>query len=203
MNRLLLLIIASSTFALAIPKNTFIIKNSSGKVIKGKRIQHLKNVYYDEFLKEQQEILAQLTKLEKKRKKLYQKNTLYDKDSLLKNAKKYLGGKYVWGGTEPDGFDCSGYVRYVYNKEGIHLPRTAYEQSQVGQPIHKLKELTQGDLLFFLTDKSRGIPVTHVGIYMGKDKFIHAASRRKGIIISSLSKSKYGKLLVKVTRVIQ
>ena len=202
MNKLLLLIITLNTFVFAIPKNTFIIKNSSGKVVKGKHIQHIKNVYYDDLIKEQQEILAQLNKLEKKRKKLKQKDKIYDKTALLKNAKQYLGGKYVWGGTEPDGFDCSGYVRYVYNEEGINLPRTAYEQSQVGEPIHELKELSQGDLLFFLTDKSRGIPVTHVGIYMGKDKFIHAASRRKGIIISSLSKSKYAKLLVKATRVI-
>ena len=207
MYKLLLLIIAFSTFILAIPQNTFIIKNSSGKIVKGKRIQHLKNVYYDDLLKEQKEILAQLNKLEKKRKKLQQPdktpNKVYDTNSLLRNAKKHLGGKYVWGGTQPDGFDCSGYVRYVYNKEGFKLPRTAYQQSQVGQPIHELKELTKGDLLFFLTDKSRGIPVTHVGIYMGRDKFIHAASRRKGIIISSLSKSRYGKLLVKATRVIQ
>jgi hypothetical protein len=101
-------------------------------------------------------------------------------------AKKYLGGKYVWGGETPNGFDCSGYTQYIFKKVGIDLPRTAYEQSKVGESV--TGSLKKGDLLFFNTDPSRGIPVTHVGVYLEKGNFIHAASRKNGIIISPLTK---------------
>ncbi|MCK4441775.1 MAG: C40 family peptidase, partial [Sulfurovaceae bacterium] len=114
----------------------------------------------------------------------------------------YLGGKYVWGGTKPKGFDCSGYVKYLYAQQGIKIPRTAYAQSKVGRDVSKRK-LKKGDLLFFLTDKKRHIPITHVGMYIGNDKFIHAASRKKGIIISSLSKSKYHRYFVKAKRIMK
>jgi hypothetical protein len=116
-------------------------------------------------------------------------------------SKKYLGDPYVWGGNTPEtGMDCSGYTKYVFNKVGINIPRTAYSQSKVGKEIPK-DELEKGDLLFFLTDKSRGIPITHVGIYLGENKFIHAASRKKGIIISSMKKS-YGEKFVSARRMI-
>jgi cell wall-associated NlpC family hydrolase len=72
----------------------------------------------------------------------------------------------------------------------------------VGQYVTRDK-LQRGDLLFFLTDKRRNIPITHVGMYIGNDKFIHAASKKKGIIISSLSKSKYNKIFVKAKRIIE
>lgn len=105
---------------------------------------------------------------------------------LTQLAKKYLGGKYVWGGETPQGFDCSGYTQYIFNKVGIILPRTAYQQSKVGETVEG--SLKKGDLLFFNTDPSRGIPVTHVGVYLENGKFIHAAGSKKGIIISPLSK---------------
>ena len=98
-------------------------------------------------------------------------------------AKDFLGSRYVWGGTTPEGFDCSGYVQYLYKKYQIDLPRTAWEQSKVGREVD-LDELKKGDLLFFLTDPKRNIPITHVGIYQGNGKFIHAASRKEGVIIS-------------------
>jgi hypothetical protein len=100
-------------------------------------------------------------------------------------AKKYLGGKYRWGGTQPNGFDCSGYTRYIFNKIGIALPRTAYEQFQIGHEVRGA--LRKGDLLFFNTDPTRGIPITHVGVYLEEGKFIHAASKDQGIIISPLA----------------
>jgi len=118
-------------------------------------------------------------------------------------SKQYLGDSYVWGGTNPKtGMDCSGYTKYVFNKAGIVLPRTAWSQSKKGSTVTR-NELKKGDLLFFLTDKTRGIPVTHVGIYLGNDKFIHAASKKKGIIISSLSQSSYDKKFVLAKRVIK
>lgn len=110
-------------------------------------------------------------------------------DQLATEAKKYLGGKYVWGGTKPNGFDCSGYVKYIYAKAGVELPRTAYSQSRIGEKV-ELSSLKKGDLLFFLTDKSRGIPITHVGIYLEGGKFIHAASKKEGIIVSNFAEYK-------------
>lgn len=118
---------------------------------------------------------------------------------LETEAKSYLGNNYVWGGENPNGFDCSGYTRYVYQKIGISLPRTAFEQSKVGRSISSVNQLEKGDLLFFLTDRRRGIPITHVGIYLGDGNFIHAAGQKFGIITSSLN-GKYGRLLVKATR---
>jgi len=114
-------------------------------------------------------------------------------------AKTHLGGKYVWGGTNPNfGADCSGFTQYIYKKQNINLPRTAFGQSQVGQRINP-SALQKGDLLFFLTDKKRGIPVTHVGMYLENGNFIHAASKDKGIIITPLSK--YAKRFVVAKRI--
>jgi len=121
---------------------------------------------------------------------------------LLEDAKYFKGGKYVWGGTTPQGFDCSGYVQYLYRKHNVNLPRTAWEQSKIGKDV-SFDELQKGDLLFFLTDKKRNIPITHVGIYIGGGKFIHAASKKRGIIISPLTYGSYAKTFVKAKRVLQ
>jgi hypothetical protein len=177
-------------------ENIFIIKNLDGTVVKGKKVKHTKNSFFDDLIREQEQLLVALKKLKSKR------DATFNKSKILNNAKKYLGGKYVWGGTKPKGFDCSGYVQYLYEKEGIALPRTAYEQSKVGMYVSR-KELKKGDLLFFLTNKKRNLPITHVGMYLGDDKFIHAASRKEGIIISSLSKSKYNRLYIKAKRIIR
>ncbi len=122
-------------------------------------------------------------------------------NSITQNAKQFKGGKYVWGGTRPSGFDCSGYVQYIYNKHGISLPRTALAQSRTGKPVDK-DNLRAGDLLFFLTDKNRGIPVTHVGIYLGNGEFIHAAGKDKGIIVSPLNYGSYANIFVGAKRVL-
>ncbi len=123
-----------------------------------------------------------------------------EKQKLIEDAKYFKGGQYVWGGTTPEGFDCSGYVQYLYKKHHINLPRTAWAQSQKGMTVDKA-HLQKGDLLFFLTDKTRGIPVTHVGIYIGNGEFIHAASKKKGIIISSITHGNYAKCFVLAKRV--
>jgi len=125
-----------------------------------------------------------------------------DRKKLLEDAKYFKGGKYVWGGTTPKGFDCSGYVQYLYSKHNINLPRTAWAQSKRGQKIEK-QNLKKGDLLFFLTDKKRGIPVTHVGIYIGNGQFIHAASKKKGIIISPVHYGYYAGKFVSAKRVLK
>jgi len=187
-----------TTLLFATSANIFIIKNKDGEIVKGKKITHNKNNFFRDLVAEQEALLSQLKEIKRKKANPYN----YNKDSIVQNAKTHLGEKYVWGGTKPNAFDCSGYMKYLYEKEGIEIPRTAYQQSKVGQYVER-DELEKGDLLFFLTDKKRNIPITHVGLYLGNDKFIHAASKKKGIIISSLSKSKYNKIYVKAKRIIK
>jgi len=106
---------------------------------------------------------------------------------LVSDAKSYLGKKYVWGGTNPNfGADCSGFIQYVYKKQGVMLPRTALSQSRVGVTV-PMGQWQKGDLLFFNTDKSRGIPITHVGMYLGGSKFIHAKGKNYGVTVSNIS----------------
>ena len=195
---ILIILSLSTTLLFSTSTNMFIIKNSNGQVVKGKKITHNKNNFFKDLVAEQKILLSQLKKIKQKKSDPYN----YNKNNIVNNAKKHLGENYVWGGTKPNAFDCSGYMKYLYEEEGIEIPRTAYQQSKVGEPVDR-DELEKGDLLFFLTDKKRNIPITHVGLYLGDDKFIHAASKKKGIIISSLSKSKYNKIYVKAKRIIK
>jgi len=103
---------------------------------------------------------------------------------VVRTALGYRGLPYRWGGTSPrSGFDCSGLVQTVYAKWGIYLPRCAHEQALKGVPIPKDK-LQAGDLVFFKNTYKHGL--SHVGIYVGEGWFIHAASRRTGVILSRL-----------------
>lgn len=106
---------------------------------------------------------------------------------IIANAKKHLGTPYVWGGTTPGGFDCSGLVQYVYRQSGISLPRTTSEQVKKGTYVSK-SNLQPGDLVFLQNTYRQG--VSHVGIYIGDGMMIHASSS-KGVTISSLSTSYY------------
>lgn len=82
-------------------------------------------------------------------------------------AMQYLGVPYVWGGSSPAGFDCSGFTQYVFGQAGISLPRTASAQQGAGMPVGS-GELAPGDLVFF------GSPAYHVGIYIGGGSMIHS-----------------------------
>ena len=106
-------------------------------------------------------------------------------DAIISTAKKYIGVPYVWGGTSPSGFDCSGLVQYVFRQHGIQLNRTTKTQYQHGSYVAK-SNLQPGDLVFFQNTYTTGI--SHVGIYIGSGDFIHASSS-KGVMISSLSNS--------------
>ena len=110
-------------------------------------------------------------------------------EDIVALARKYLGVKYVWGGSTPDGFDCSGLIQYVFGKNGISLPRVTYNQVNVGSSVQPNK-LRPGDLVFFDTDRKKAGP-DHVGIYIGGGKFIHAPRPGQGVKISSLSESYY------------
>ena len=93
---------------------------------------------------------------------------------VLKTAKRYLGVRYRLGGTKPSAFDCSGFVRYVFARHGVELPRTAREQSGVGHSIVVgVDSLRVGDLLFFRTKRGRA---SHVAMYVGEGRIIHASS---------------------------
>lgn len=106
---------------------------------------------------------------------------------IIANAKKHLGTPYVWGGTSPSGFDCSGFVQYVFKQSGISLPRSTTDQVKVGTYVSK-SNLKPGDLVFLQNTYRQG--VSHVGIYIGDGKMIHASSS-KGVVTSSLSTSYY------------
>ncbi len=206
--------------------NIFTITEKDGTVVQSKEIKHCKNeclsqkateysyqAMYDELHRAENLArraaaakvrIAQIAKATAQAKKVGKTYQLSndDKKKLLDYAKFFKGGKYVWGGTTPKGFDCSGYVQYLYKKSGVNLPRTAWSQSKKGIPVDK-SHLQKGDLLFFLTDKKRGIPVTHVGIYLGHGEMIHAASKKKGIIISPITHGHYADTFVSARRVVK
>lgn len=104
---------------------------------------------------------------------------------LIMQAMGYLGIRYKYGGETPEtGFDCSGLVNYVYNKAaGLMLPRSAKEISQVGEKVTR-DDLLPGDLVFFNTLRR---PFSHVGIYLGEHRFIHAPSRGGHVEIGDMS----------------
>lgn len=114
-------------------------------------------------------------------------NTSSKADKIVTTAKKYIGVPYVWGGESPKGFDCSGYVQYVFKMHGISLNRTTETQYKHGSYVSK-SNLKPGDLVFFQNTYRAGI--SHVGIYIGNGQFIHASSS-KGVTISNLSSSYY------------
>jgi cell wall-associated NlpC family hydrolase len=96
-------------------------------------------------------------------------------DSVVTVARAQLGRRYRWGGERPEtGFDCSGLMRHVLKAAGIELPRTSAEQARIGQPVPRdPKSLIPGDILTF----GRGSRISHVGVYIGGGRYIHADSR--------------------------
>lgn len=96
-------------------------------------------------------------------------------DKLISTGAKYLGVPYVWGGTTPSGFDCSGFTSYVYKKVlGKTIPRTSGEQYNKAKKISK-SQLKKGDLVFFSASGGR---ITHVAMYAGSGKLLHAAGNK-------------------------
>lgn len=122
---------------------------------------------------------------------------------ILKDAEKYIGAPYKFGGNTSSGFDCSGFTVKVFEENDFSLPRRSSDQADAGQKID-IKEVKPGDLLFFAT--AGGSRVSHVGIVHdigadGEVKFIHA-STSKGVIISSLNEKYWNKAYLHAQRVL-
>lgn len=116
---------------------------------------------------------------------LSKKKTATAADNLLDYARKFLGVPYLWGGTTPDGFDCSGFTSYVYKAKGISLPRTADAQYNAVATV-PANQIQAGDLVFFKDNANS--PVKHVGILLNDQQFIHASSSQ-GVTITPLNNS--------------
>lgn len=113
--------------------------------------------------------------------------------SVLATADDHVGTKYVWGGETPTGFDCSGFVQYVFRRHGIELPRTSRQQAAVGQSGGRtLSALRPGDLMFFATNGTR---IDHIAIYAGDDQIIHSSASGGGVGYDDFS-SKRGRWFV-------
>ncbi|HEX6178449.1 MAG TPA: C40 family peptidase [Thermoanaerobaculia bacterium] len=104
-------------------------------------------------------------------------------DTIVREARESIGIRYSYGRTGVKATDCAGLTRRVAATAGVKLPRTTGEQYRVGQPV-KRDELAPGDLVFFRNTYKRGI--SHVGIYIGEGRFIHAASRQRYVVIDEL-----------------
>lgn len=107
-----------------------------------------------------------------------------DNDDLIREALRNRGTPYVWGGASRGGFDCSGFVCYLFAKQrGLKLPHSASAQARVGTPVNR-NELQPGDLVFFHTYRAG---ISHVGMYIGDNRFIHAANTRRDVRVDSLT----------------
>jgi len=105
--------------------------------------------------------------------------------ALSGTALSLRGAPYRNGGSDPNGFDCSGFVKYVYGQHGVAMPREVREQFRVGKSVERSR-LEPGDLVFFSTTAPGA---SHVGIVIGGDQFVHAPSERGAVRVESLSQS--------------
>lgn len=116
---------------------------------------------------------------------------------IVQASMRYQGVPYVFGGTSPNGFDCSGFTRYIFAQAGIQLPRAADEQYEIGQSV-SYSRLQTGDLVYFSTYEAGA---SHVGIYLGNGQFISATSSR-GIAVASMSSGYWGDRYIGARRVL-
>ena len=112
-------------------------------------------------------------------------------------GQKFVGYRYVYGGTSPSGFDCSGFVQYIYRQFGYKINRTATAQLGNGYSVSR-NNLKPGDLVFF----GSGSSAQHVGLYIGNNKIVHAANSKKGVIITDLSESWYASRYMGARRIV-
>ena len=118
-------------------------------------------------------------------------------EQIVNYAYNFLGTPYVWGGTSTSGFDCSGFTQYVFKQMGYSIKRTAAQQLTCG---YEVSNLQLGDLVFFENTYTTGADASHVGIYVGDNQFIHAASG--GVKVTDLSDDYYAARYIGARRVI-
>lgn len=121
-------------------------------------------------------------------------------NEVLATAQKYLGDAYLYGGNTPAGFDCSGFTQFIFADYGISLPHHGASQYLLGTPVAST-QLIKGDLVFFSGTDTGVTGISHVGIYLGNNEFISAASQ--GVIISSLSNVYWAAHYTGARRIIQ
>ncbi|VVN07545.1 Murein DD-endopeptidase MepS/Murein LD-carboxypeptidase [Pseudomonas fluorescens] len=122
-------------------------------------------------------------------------------DSILERGMSLIGTRYRFGGTSEAGFDCSGFIGYLFREEaGMNLPRSTREMINVDAPLVARSALKPGDLLFFATNGRRG-RVSHAGIYLGDNQFIHSSSRKSGgVRVDNLGDSYWSKTFIEAKR---
>ena len=114
------------------------------------------------------------------------------RENIVTEAEKFFGVPFIWGGTSKYGVDCSGLTYLVYKRFNVKIPRTAGKQYKLGKFVLR-NELQKGDLVFFRTGL---LKASHVGVYIGKSKFIHAFTSKTGVIISSIDRRYYRKRFI-------
>jgi cell wall-associated NlpC family hydrolase len=122
-----------------------------------------------------------------------------NRQEIVQTAKSFVGTPYRTGGTTRRGMDCSGLVIAVYRQFDIRLPRTSLDQSRVGMPVSRSR-LKAGDLIFFKISRRR--PVSHVGIYIGGGKFIHASTSARRVRVDKLDSTYFRQRFVVARRVV-
>ena len=123
-----------------------------------------------------------------------------DIDKVVEVALAQVGKPYIWASANPNiGFDCSGLTYYAFKQAGINLNRTSYTQINNGVSVDS-KDLRKGDLVFFNNGGGR---ISHVGIYIGNNQFVHASSPGTGVIVSKLFGSYFGNTYVGARRIIK
>ncbi len=111
----------------------------------------------------------------------------------VETGDEYLGVPYLWGGSTPRGFDCSGFVKYVYRENGVNLPRTSRQMAHAGRSVPaRIRSLREGDLMLFTGKK--GV-ISHVALYAGNNQILHSSSSGNGVRYDDLS-SKRGRYYV-------
>jgi cell wall-associated NlpC family hydrolase len=107
--------------------------------------------------------------------------------TIVALSKRYLGAPYRWGGESPSGFDCSGFLNYIFEQTGIDLPRTTFAMFAAGTPVPN-DQLRAGDIVFFQT-VSPG--PSHAGVYLGDGRFIHASSGQRRVTVTAMAEPYY------------